>query len=76
MKRAGSYELTETRQRNRGREEEGECPLQRGQKTLTAVTLTLSERDRGKKNTQKKAERAQHPVSDATTDGYYYTNKS
>ncbi len=49
MKRARSYELTETRQRKGGREEEGQCPLQRGQKTLTAVTVTLSERDRGKK---------------------------
>lgn len=45
-----------------GREEEGECPLQRGQKTLNAVTLTLNERDRGKKNRQKKAERALRPV--------------
>lgn len=68
--------MTETRQRKGGREEEGECPLQRGQESLTAVTLTLSERDRGKKKEEKKAERARHTVSDAMTDGCYYIRKS
>lgn len=54
--------MTETRQRTEGREEEGQCPLQRGQKTLTAVTLTLRRRN---------GERAPQPVSDAMTDGHY-----
>lgn len=64
--------MTETRQRKGGREEEGECPLQRGQKTQTAVTLTLSEREKIERKRQKEL----CIVSDAMTDGYYYSREN
>lgn len=69
-KTAKSYGLTETRQRREGRR--GRVPPT--ERTETAVTLTMSERDRGK-NREKKRKGALHPVSDAMTDGYYCIKK-
>lgn len=48
-KREKGYGLTAMRPRRVRKEKEEECPLQREQKSLTAVTLTMSERDRRKK---------------------------
>lgn len=56
-------------QRARGREE-GECHLQRGEQTQTALTLTPSERDRGGK---KRTNRDLNPESDATTHEHFYS---
>lgn len=42
--------MTEIRQSRGRKEKEGECPLQREKKSLSGVTLTMSERDRRAKN--------------------------
>lgn len=46
--------MTEIRQSRGRKEKEGECPLQREAKSLTGVTLTMSERDRRGKMERKR----------------------